>query len=81
KLKLDLLYDYGFLESITMTRADKKQYTFKKSDISWLNLDDIKDMYVVKAQGKLKHLGGTTEYYLVMVSIGVHEKPHHQEES
>ncbi|GKD92574.1 hypothetical protein Tco_1372411, partial [Tanacetum coccineum] len=63
--KVDVLFKYGFLESITMTRADKKKYTFKESDFSRLNLNDIEDMYVLKAQGKLKYLGGTTEYYLV----------------
>nr|GEW84879.1 hypothetical protein [Tanacetum cinerariifolium] len=61
----DLLYEYGFLESITMTRADKKKYIFKKYDFSQLNLNDIKDMYVLKTQGKQKHLRGTTEYYLM----------------
>ncbi|GKA50067.1 hypothetical protein Tco_0743140 [Tanacetum coccineum] len=33
-IKVDLLYEYGFLESITMIRADKKKYTFKKFDFS-----------------------------------------------
>ncbi|GJY90650.1 hypothetical protein Tco_0505846 [Tanacetum coccineum] len=43
----------------------KREYTFKESDLSQLNLNDIEDMYVLKAQGELKHLGRTTEYYLV----------------
>nr|GEW15454.1 hypothetical protein [Tanacetum cinerariifolium] len=64
EVKVDLLFDYRFLESITMTRVDKKKYMFKESDFSQLNLNDIEDMYVLKTQGKLKHLGGTTEYYL-----------------
>ncbi|GJV47335.1 hypothetical protein Tco_1026364 [Tanacetum coccineum] len=42
-----------------------KKYTFKESDFSRLSLNDIKDMYVLKVQGKLKNLGGTIEYYLV----------------
>ncbi|GKC14983.1 hypothetical protein Tco_1011765, partial [Tanacetum coccineum] len=29
-----------------------------------LNLNDIEDLYVLKAQGKLHHLGGPTEYDL-----------------
>ncbi|GJT41488.1 zf-CCHC domain-containing protein [Tanacetum coccineum] len=64
EVKVDLLFEYGFLESITVTRDDKKKYTFKESDFIRLNLNDIEDMYVSKGQGKLKHLGGTTEYYL-----------------
>ncbi|GJV66168.1 hypothetical protein Tco_1476996, partial [Tanacetum coccineum] len=34
EVKVDVLYEYGFLESITMTRADKKKYTFKESNFS-----------------------------------------------
>ncbi|GJX92726.1 hypothetical protein Tco_0347312 [Tanacetum coccineum] len=64
KVKVDLLFDYEILESINVTRATKKQYTFKKSDFSLLNLNDIEDIYVLKAQGKLKHLRETIEYYL-----------------
>nr|GEV88945.1 hypothetical protein [Tanacetum cinerariifolium] len=62
---VDELFEYGFLKSITVTRADKKSYTFKESDFNRLNLNDIEDMNVLKAQGKLKHLGGDIEYYLV----------------
>ncbi|GKF97725.1 hypothetical protein Tco_0293546, partial [Tanacetum coccineum] len=32
-----------------------------ESDYSRLNLNDIEDMYALKAQGKLHHLGGQTE--------------------
>ncbi|GJZ40685.1 hypothetical protein Tco_0587571 [Tanacetum coccineum] len=64
-IKVDVLFEYGLLESITETRADKKKYTFKESDFRRLNLNDIEDMYILKAQGKLKHLTGTTKYYLV----------------
>nr|GEV21146.1 hypothetical protein [Tanacetum cinerariifolium] len=64
-VKVDLLLEYGFLKSIIVTRADEKKYTFKESDFSRLNLNNIKDMYVLKAQRKLKHLGGTTKYYLM----------------
>ncbi|GJW61211.1 hypothetical protein Tco_0110546 [Tanacetum coccineum] len=65
-VKVDLMCEYGFLESFIVTRADKKKYIFKESNFfGQLNLNDIEDMYVLKAPGKLKHLGGTTEYYLV----------------
>ncbi|GKE91874.1 hypothetical protein Tco_1572969 [Tanacetum coccineum] len=33
-VKIDVLFHYGFLESITVTKADKKKYTFKESDFS-----------------------------------------------
>ncbi|GJV18322.1 hypothetical protein Tco_1367342 [Tanacetum coccineum] len=35
-VKVDVLFEYGFLESIIVTRADKKKYTFKESDFSRL---------------------------------------------
>ncbi|GJW74119.1 hypothetical protein Tco_0133489 [Tanacetum coccineum] len=44
EVKVDVLFEYGVLESITVTRADKKKYTFKESDFSRLNLNDIEDM-------------------------------------
>ncbi|GKB64939.1 hypothetical protein Tco_0921125 [Tanacetum coccineum] len=56
-------------ESITMTRAEKKKYTFKETVISRLNLNDIEDMYMPKSQGKLKHLGGTIEYYIAQTLL------------
>ncbi|GJQ99503.1 hypothetical protein Tco_0522488 [Tanacetum coccineum] len=37
----------------------------KESDFIQLNLNDIEDMYVLKAQGKLKQHKGDTKYYLV----------------
>ncbi|GJR73741.1 putative reverse transcriptase domain-containing protein [Tanacetum coccineum] len=48
---VDELFECGFLKSITVTRADKKRYAFKESNFSRLNLNDIEDMYVLKAQG------------------------------
>ncbi|GKA10775.1 hypothetical protein Tco_0690208 [Tanacetum coccineum] len=50
-------------------RVDKREYTFKESNLSQLNLNDIEDMYLLKAQGELKHLRGTTEYYLVQSQL------------
>ncbi|GKA69256.1 hypothetical protein Tco_0775320 [Tanacetum coccineum] len=47
EVKVDLLFDYRFLESITMTRVDKKKYTFKESDFSRLNLNDIEEISVI----------------------------------
>ncbi|GJW70269.1 hypothetical protein Tco_0127186 [Tanacetum coccineum] len=35
-VKVDVLFEYGFLESIIVTRADKKKYTYKESDFSRL---------------------------------------------
>nr|GEW34165.1 hypothetical protein [Tanacetum cinerariifolium] len=44
-VKVDLVYEYGFLESIIVTRADKKKYTFKESDFfGQLNLNEIEDI-------------------------------------
>nr|GEY47999.1 hypothetical protein [Tanacetum cinerariifolium] len=65
EVKVDVLFEYGFFESITITKANKKEYTFKESDFSRLNLNDIQNMYVLKVQGKLKHLEGTTEYFVI----------------
>nr|GEU87191.1 hypothetical protein [Tanacetum cinerariifolium] len=42
----------------------QKKCTFKESNYRQLNLNDIEDMYVLKAQGKLHHLGGQAEYDL-----------------
>ncbi|GJT83377.1 hypothetical protein Tco_1057719 [Tanacetum coccineum] len=41
---VDELYEHGFLESITVTGANKKKYKFKESDFSRLNLNDIEDI-------------------------------------
>nr|GEV37301.1 hypothetical protein [Tanacetum cinerariifolium] len=49
-VKVDLICEYGFLESITVTRVDKKKYTFMESDFfGQLNLNEIEDMHVLKA--------------------------------
>ncbi|GJZ39878.1 hypothetical protein Tco_0586441 [Tanacetum coccineum] len=60
-VKVECQFDYGFLSSV---KSDGKEYTFKESDYYRLNLNDIKDMYVLKAQGKLHHLRGQAEYDL-----------------
>nr|GEW38334.1 hypothetical protein [Tanacetum cinerariifolium] len=59
---VDVLFEYNFLASITVTIADKKKYTFKESYFSQLILNGIEDMYVLKAHGKLKHLGVTETF-------------------
>ncbi|GJY78605.1 hypothetical protein Tco_0484406 [Tanacetum coccineum] len=41
-------------------KANKKKCTFEESNFSPLNLNDIEDIYVLKIQGKLKNLEGTT---------------------
>ncbi|GJZ02222.1 hypothetical protein Tco_0520183 [Tanacetum coccineum] len=40
-------YGYGFLVSITIIRADGNEYTFKESDYTRLNLNDIEDIIIV----------------------------------
>ncbi|GKE14126.1 hypothetical protein Tco_1421703 [Tanacetum coccineum] len=60
-VEVERQFDYGFLSSV---KSDGKEYTFKESDYYRLNLNDIKDMYVLKAQGKLHHLGGQAKYDL-----------------
>nr|GEY53002.1 hypothetical protein [Tanacetum cinerariifolium] len=54
---VDDLYEYVFLESITVRRADKKKYTFKESDFSQLNLNDIEDILIIKKRVKDVQLG------------------------
>ncbi|GJU58275.1 hypothetical protein Tco_1236041 [Tanacetum coccineum] len=49
EVKVDHQFGYRFLDSITVVRDDKKEYTFKESDFIHLNLNDIEDMYVPKA--------------------------------
>ncbi|GKD36560.1 hypothetical protein Tco_1252069 [Tanacetum coccineum] len=60
EVKVDHQFEFRLLDSITVTRADKLDYTFKESDFSYLNLNDIEHMYVLKVHGKLHHLEGTT---------------------
>ncbi|GJY07051.1 hypothetical protein Tco_0374105 [Tanacetum coccineum] len=49
-IKVDLQFDYRLLDNINVTRADKKEYTFKESNFSRLNPNDVEDMYVLKSQ-------------------------------
>ncbi|GKC74605.1 hypothetical protein Tco_1120488, partial [Tanacetum coccineum] len=60
--------DYGLLTKIKVLRDDGNEYTFMESDYLRLNLNDIKDMYVLKVQGKLHHLPSNTEYDLKNLS-------------
>ncbi|GJZ53995.1 hypothetical protein Tco_0608880 [Tanacetum coccineum] len=60
EVKVDHQFEFRLLDSITVIRADKMDYTFKESDFSHLNLNDIEHMYVLKVHRKLHHLEGTT---------------------
>ncbi|GJW85412.1 hypothetical protein Tco_0158557 [Tanacetum coccineum] len=65
KITLVMLDDMDwFLTCITVVRAGEEECAFKEYDYHRLNLNDIKDMYVLKAQGKLHHLGVKAEYDL-----------------
>ena len=63
--KIDSRYGYNFLEEIVVRRHDDKLYTFSEADFHRLNLDDLFDMYLLKLQGKLEHLSGTSQYDIV----------------
>nr|GEX42650.1 hypothetical protein [Tanacetum cinerariifolium] len=63
-VEVERKYDYGFLIRIDVKRADREIYTFKESDYSRLSLNDIRDLYLPKVQGKLHHLPSKAEYDL-----------------
>ncbi|GJT96842.1 putative reverse transcriptase domain-containing protein [Tanacetum coccineum] len=48
EVKVDHQFEFRLLDSITVIRADKMDYTFKESNFSHLNLNDIEHMYVLK---------------------------------
>ncbi|GKC68632.1 hypothetical protein Tco_1101230, partial [Tanacetum coccineum] len=47
KVVVDRRFEYGFLTSIVVKRADGKEHEFRKSDYPSLSLNDIKDIRVV----------------------------------
>nr|GEV55373.1 hypothetical protein [Tanacetum cinerariifolium] len=62
---VDKRYGYGYLKEILFKRADQKDYVFKESDFPWLNLKDIKDMYLFQIQDKIYTSDGVDEYDLI----------------
>ncbi|GJY59492.1 hypothetical protein Tco_0459384 [Tanacetum coccineum] len=55
-VKVNKLHGYGYLEEITMRRADRQLYIFKEGDFVDLHLNKIKDMLLLAAQHKLFQL-------------------------
>ncbi|GKB28289.1 hypothetical protein Tco_0867690 [Tanacetum coccineum] len=49
-------HDYKHLDWITVRRDDDKLYTFKEGDFKRLLLQDIEDMLILLAQGKMTNL-------------------------
>ncbi|GJZ70514.1 hypothetical protein Tco_0634064 [Tanacetum coccineum] len=49
-------FQHDYMAKITVKRADSQKYTFSKADYKYLNLNDIKDMYLYMMQGKLDHI-------------------------
>ncbi|GJW32157.1 hypothetical protein Tco_0052189 [Tanacetum coccineum] len=47
-------FGYGYLKEIVVRRANQKEYTFKEEDFPQIHLNDIKDMYLLYAQNKLR---------------------------
>ncbi|GJW41870.1 hypothetical protein Tco_0070669 [Tanacetum coccineum] len=56
KLTIVEWHNYKHLDWITIRRDDDKLYTFKKGDYNRLYLQDIEDMLLLLAQGKLTNL-------------------------
>ncbi|GJW57454.1 hypothetical protein Tco_0104185 [Tanacetum coccineum] len=56
---------YGFLTSIKVKRTDNKEYEFSYANLLRLSLNDIEDIYLLKAQGKLHHLKLEFEVYFI----------------
>ncbi|GKA29809.1 hypothetical protein Tco_0716054 [Tanacetum coccineum] len=56
KLTIVEWHNYKHLDWITVCRDDDKLYTFKEGDYNRLRLQDIKDMMLLLAQGKLTNL-------------------------
>ncbi|GKD79125.1 hypothetical protein Tco_1341746 [Tanacetum coccineum] len=56
KLQIVEWNGYKHLDWITVRRDDDKLYTFKEGDFKRLRLQDIKDMLILLAQGKLTNL-------------------------
>ncbi|GJV76197.1 hypothetical protein Tco_1507781 [Tanacetum coccineum] len=61
-VKVERLFNYGYLSEIIVKQADDQEYTFKGPDFLILSLNDIEDMYVPKVKGKLHHLKGIESY-------------------
>ncbi|GKE07596.1 hypothetical protein Tco_1399614 [Tanacetum coccineum] len=64
-IKVDKQYGYAYLEEIMVTRTDKKEYMFCEADFPYLNQNDIKDLYLLKIQNKIRNIKGTEEYDLI----------------
>ncbi|GJU20015.1 uncharacterized mitochondrial protein-like protein [Tanacetum coccineum] len=56
KLQIVEWHGYKHLDWITVHRDDDKLYTFKEGDFKRLRLQDIEDMLILLAQGKLTNL-------------------------
>ncbi|GJU17263.1 hypothetical protein Tco_1145229 [Tanacetum coccineum] len=64
-IKVDKQYGYAYLEEIVVTRTDKKEYMFCEADFPYLNQNDIKDLYLLEIQNKIRNIKGTEEYDLI----------------
>nr|GEU69635.1 hypothetical protein [Tanacetum cinerariifolium] len=56
KLQIVEWHDYKHLDWITVRRDDDKLYKFKEGDFKRLRIQDIKDMLLLMAEGKLTNL-------------------------
>ncbi|GKA39646.1 hypothetical protein Tco_0732197 [Tanacetum coccineum] len=82
-MKVKILYGYGYLEEIVVTRADRQKYTFKEGDFVNLHLNDIEDMLLLAVQHKLFQLDGSDivdfTVALRMTLKTVRDKIHHRQ--
>ena len=58
-------YGYNFLKKIVVRRQDDELYSFSEADYRRLNIHDIKDMYLLKIQGKTLNLPRKIQYDLI----------------
>ncbi|GJU21678.1 hypothetical protein Tco_1155020 [Tanacetum coccineum] len=63
-------FQHDYMAKITVKRADSQKYTFSKADYKYLNLNDIKDMYLYMMEGKLDHVKCAHDAMLRKSSFG-----------
>ncbi|GKD36273.1 hypothetical protein Tco_1251782 [Tanacetum coccineum] len=57
-------YGYAYLEEIVVKRTNQKEYVFAEADFLNLNQYDIKDLYLLNIQNKIRNINGVDKFYL-----------------
>ena len=65
KLAEKHMWNYYFMREIIVKRQDEQEYEFNEADFPYLNLNDIEDLYLEKAQGRMCRFSTAMQYNFI----------------